>query len=180
MGTAIVGVAASINPGPVESLVQFARTLSQVMTILTVVLVPFILVPHVGRIFFHSDAAIAHLRNPAVGALHGTLLGGILVVSAAMVTLGPTWFAPSSVRDIVATLDWVRMRLTFPLGAFAVSALALSQSWDLTNFQRIAAALLVLLSIFWLVVVARTIRELVVGELIHVSRPSSTKHVTNN
>ena len=45
MGTAIVGVAASLNPGGIASLAPAARTLSQAMVVLAAVLAVVLAVP---------------------------------------------------------------------------------------------------------------------------------------
>jgi hypothetical protein len=126
MGTAIVGVAASLNPGHVASLTATARTFSQVTTIVILALAVVILVPYLGPLFLHPDAAVDDLRNPAVGALYGTLPGGILVVSAAMAAVGSTWFAPSTVRDIVSVLDWVGISLALVISSVFVYLLFLN------------------------------------------------------
>jgi len=54
MGTAIVGVAASLNPGGIASLAPAARALSQAMVVLAAVLA----VPYAGRWIVHRDAAL--------------------------------------------------------------------------------------------------------------------------
>ena len=76
MGTAIVGVAASLNPGQIASLAPAARTLSQVMAVLAAALAVVLAVPYLGRFALHRDAALADLRDPVAGALYGTLPGG--------------------------------------------------------------------------------------------------------
>ena len=113
MGTAIVGVAASADPGGVTALAQPARTLGQVMAVLAAVLAVVLGAGYLGRFLWHRDAALADLRDPVAGALYGTLPGGILVLAAAAAAIGPTWFSPSTVRDLVAGLDWVGVPLAF-------------------------------------------------------------------
>ncbi len=113
MGTAIVGVAASANPGGVAALAQPARTLGQVMAVLAAVLAVVLGAGYLGRFVWHADAALADLRDPVAGALYGTLPGGILVLAAAAAAIGPTWFSPSAVRDLVAGLDWIGVPLAF-------------------------------------------------------------------
>lgn len=113
MGTAIVGVAASANPGGVAALAGPARTLGQVMAVLAAVLAVVLGAGYLGRFVRHRDAALADLRDPVAGALYGTLPGGILVLAAAAAAIGPTWFSPSAVRDLVAGLDWVGVPLAF-------------------------------------------------------------------
>jgi C4-dicarboxylate transporter/malic acid transport protein len=113
MGTAIIGVAASLNPGGIASLAPPARTLGQVMAVIAAVLAAVLAVSYLGRFVLHRDAALADLRDPVAGALYGTLPGGILVLAATAAAIGPTWFAPSTVRSLVAGLDWVGVPLAF-------------------------------------------------------------------
>ena len=115
MGTAIVGVAASMNPGGAVSLASSARTLSQTMVMIAVVLAIVLVVGYLGRFVLHTDAALADLRDPVAGALYGTLPGGILVLAAAAAAIGPTWFSAPTVRDLVAGLAWVGVPLAFVL-----------------------------------------------------------------
>ncbi len=118
MGTAIIAVAASLNPGHVASLGSPARAVSQTMAVIAFVLALGLIFPYVGRMVRHPDAALADLRNPTVGALYGTLPGGILVLAATFAAVGPTWFSAPTVRTVVASLDWVGVPL-----ALAVSVL---------------------------------------------------------
>ncbi|MGC8498284.1 MAG: hypothetical protein ACP5OV_02145 [Acidimicrobiales bacterium] len=111
MGTAIIGVAASLNPGHVAALASSARVFAQTMSILAIVLAVVLIVPYLGRFLLHGDAALADLRDPSTGALYGTLPGGILVLAATFAAVGPTWFAPTTVQGIVAGLDWVGVPL---------------------------------------------------------------------
>ena len=73
MGTAIVAVAAAMNPGQIAALAPTARTLSQVMVVLAAVLAAVLAVTYAGRWVVHRDAALADLRDPVAGALYGTL-----------------------------------------------------------------------------------------------------------
>ena len=115
MGTAIVGVAASMDPGGAASLASAARTLSQTMVVIAVVLAVVLAVGYLGRFVLHTDAALADLRDPVAGALYGTLPGGILVLAVAAAAIGPTWFSAPTVRDLVVGLAWVGVPLAFVL-----------------------------------------------------------------
>ena len=115
MGTAVIGVAAALNPGGVASLAPAARTLSQVMAILAAVLGVVLAGGYIGRFVLHTDAALADLRDPVTGALYATVPGGILVLAAAAAVVGPTWFATSTVRDLVIALAWVGVPLAFAI-----------------------------------------------------------------
>jgi C4-dicarboxylate transporter/malic acid transport protein len=115
MGTAIVGVAASMNPGGAASLASSARTFSQTMVVIAVVLAVVLVVGYLGRFVLHTDAALADLGDPVAGALYGTLPGGILVLAVAAGAIGPTWFSAPTVRDLVVGLAWVGVSLAFVL-----------------------------------------------------------------
>lgn len=113
MGTGIVAVAASLNPGAFASLAAPARTLAQSLAVLAAAVAVVLIVPYLGRILRHPDAAIADLRDPVAGAMYATLPGGILVLAAVAAAVGPTWFSPAVVRDLVAGLAWVGVPLAF-------------------------------------------------------------------
>lgn len=111
MGTGIVAVAASLNPGGVASLAAPARTLAQSFAVLAAAVAVIVIVPYLGRFVRHPDAAIADLRDPVAGAMYATLPGGILVLAAVAAAVGPTWWSPAVVRDLVAGLAWVGVPL---------------------------------------------------------------------
>ena len=113
MGTAIIAVAASLNPGQLGALAGTTRLLSQVVAIVATGLAVVFFALYVSRFLLHGDAALADLRDPAVGALYGTLPGGLLVLGATAAAVGPTWFSPTTVRDIVIVLAWVGAPLAF-------------------------------------------------------------------
>ncbi len=113
MGTAVIGMAASLNPGDIGSCASAARTLSQTMVAIAFVLGAVIFVPYIGRMIVHPDAALADLRDPVKGPLYATLPAGILVLAAAGAAVGPTWFTAPTVRDVVSGLAWVGVPLAF-------------------------------------------------------------------
>ncbi len=113
MGTAIVGVAASMDPGGAPSLASAGRTFGQVMAIAAAVLAALLALGYLGRFILHPRAALADLRDPTLGALYGTLPGGILVLAAAAAAVGPTWFSAPVVRDLVVSFDWAGVPLAF-------------------------------------------------------------------
>ncbi len=123
MGTAIIGVAASLNPGNAASLASTARAVGQTMTIVAFVLAIGLVIPYLGRFLVHGDAALADLHDPTTGALYATLPGGILVLAATFAAVGPTWFTASTVRTVVAWLDWFGIPLA--LGASVLFAFLL-------------------------------------------------------
>ena len=115
MGTAIVGVAASLNPGGAVSLAPALRVLGQAMAILAAALGVVLAVPYLARWFLHRDAALRDLRDPVVGALYGTFPGGILVLAATAAVVGPSQMPPATARTLVAVLDWVGVPLAFAI-----------------------------------------------------------------
>ena len=115
MGTAVIGVAASLNPGEVPALAPASRALGQAMALLAAVLAVVLVIPYVGRWIVHREAALHDLRDPVAGALYATLPAGILVLAATAAAVGPTVFAPSTVGAIVAGLAWVGVPLAFAM-----------------------------------------------------------------
>lgn len=124
MGTGIVGISASLNPGNFAALASSSRTLGQFMVILAVVVACVLVVLFLCRIFLHADAAMADLRDPVVGAAYATLPVALMVLGVAAVTVGPTWFSAPTVRDIVILLDWVSVPMAF-IGSLVLRASAL-------------------------------------------------------
>ncbi len=117
MGTAIVGVAASMDPGGAPSLASAGRTFGQVMAIVAAVLAVVLAFGYLGRFILHPGASLADLRDPALGALYATVPAGILVLAATAAAVGPTWFSAPVVRDLVVSLDWAGVPLAFLMSA---------------------------------------------------------------
>ncbi len=113
MGTAIVGVAASMDPGGDASLASAGRTFGQVMVVVATVMAVVLALGYLGRFVAHPGPALADLRDPLTGALYVTLPGGILVLAAGASAVGPTWFSAHVVRDLVTGLDWAGVPLAF-------------------------------------------------------------------
>ncbi len=107
MGTAVIAIVAMQNPGGLSELAASTRVVAQVMTIVSIILTIGLLTAYLARIVWHFDAAAASLRDPVQGGLYGTIPGGILVIAATMAAVGPTWFAPTTVRTVITALDWV-------------------------------------------------------------------------
>jgi len=150
MGTAIVGVAASMDPGGSASLASAGRTFGQVMTIIAAVMATVLAFGYIARFVVYPRAALADLRDPAVGALYGTLPGGILVLAAAAAAIGRTWFSATVVRDLVTSLDWagiplaVVMSILFAYVLFAGTGLepeAVNGSWFIPPVVNIVVPL---------------------------------------
>lgn len=101
MGTAVVGVISSGNPGHIHGLVGTMKDLSIGATVLAAALGVFIAVPYLARWVIHPRAAWADMRDPIVGPLHGTFPGGILVLGMAISTVGPQVLPVHSVPTVV-------------------------------------------------------------------------------
>lgn len=131
MGTAIVSIAVSRNPGNIAALASPTRVFAQVMAVIATALAVVLIVPYLARLFLHRDAALADLRDPVAGALYSTLPGGILVLSATAVAVGPSVMAPATVRDIVAGLDWVGVPLALLMSVLFAQVLFLRAGFEL-------------------------------------------------
>ena len=114
MGTAIVGVAAYLNPGNLSGLASASRAVGQAMAVLAAVLALVLGVPYVARWFRHRDAALGDLRAPVAGALYGTFPGGILVLGATAATVGPSLMPASTARTLIHTLLLSMLMLRCP------------------------------------------------------------------
>jgi hypothetical protein len=76
MGTAVIGVIASGNPGHFRALAATMKDLSIGATALAAALGVLIAVPYLARWIIYPGAAWADMRDPTVGPLHGTFPGG--------------------------------------------------------------------------------------------------------
>jgi len=101
MGTAVIGVIASGNPGHFHGLATTMKDLSIGATALAAALGVLIAVPYLARWILYPRAAWADMRDPTVGPLHGTFPGGILVLAVAISTVGPQVLPVHSVPTVV-------------------------------------------------------------------------------
>jgi C4-dicarboxylate transporter/malic acid transport protein len=113
MGTAIVAVAAYLNPGNLSALRGPARGLGEVMAVFAGVLFLVIGIPYVTRLFLHPDAALRDMKDPTIGPLYGTLPGGILVLAAMVTIVGPALVPQGVASAIVTWLVWIGVPLAF-------------------------------------------------------------------
>ena len=95
MGTAILAVATYDNPGAVDSLLPTAHLLGIVLAVLAHAPAAVLLAAYLIRWIRHREAAVADLRDPVVGALYGTVPGGLLVL-ALMTSASAHQFCPST------------------------------------------------------------------------------------
>jgi C4-dicarboxylate transporter/malic acid transport protein len=120
MGTAIIAIAASLNPGSIASLAGAARDLAEVMFWVTSSLAVILAVPYLGRIIAHPGDAWADLRDPVSGALYATFPGGILVLALVVAQVGPLVLPHSTISTTIAVLAGIGMPLGFVISlAFA-------------------------------------------------------------
>ncbi|MHB1498087.1 MAG: TDT family transporter [Acidimicrobiales bacterium] len=113
MGTAIVGIVAFSGPGGLKALDPALRHFGQVMVVLASVLAVALAVPYIGRLVVHPRSALEDLKDPVVGALYGTLPGGILVLAAAAAAVGPSLVGAAAAKDLVLGLAWAGVPLAF-------------------------------------------------------------------
>ncbi|OIQ79144.1 putative membrane proteinc [mine drainage metagenome] len=78
----------------------------------------------------HADASLADLRHPVLGAMHGTLPGGLLVMAVMTSVVGTSYLPDQLVVGIVAVLAVVGI----------VIALVLSVAFSITLFTGATAA----------------------------------------
>ncbi len=113
MGTGIVAVAAFINPGNLPILQSPLRLLGVGLAWLTYAITVAVGVPYGLRWLRHPAAAWQDFRHPVVGALYGTLPGGILVLAVVTATVGPAVVPSGLVFRLVAGLALVGGALAF-------------------------------------------------------------------
>ncbi len=113
MGTAIVGVAAYLNPGAYASLTRAAHGVGLAFVALAWAMAVIIALPYLARFARHPDAALADLRHPVVGPLYGTFPGAILVLATATATVGSSLLPTDAVVLIVAVLAAAGSLVTF-------------------------------------------------------------------
>lgn len=113
MGTAIVGVAAALNPGGAAALQPVARGLGVAFVGLATLLALVLGVPYVVRWFRYPQMALNDLRHPVIGALYATFPGGLLVLAAALASVGPLALPGQAVFPLVVALGAVGAVLAF-------------------------------------------------------------------
>ncbi len=130
MGTAIVAVATYENPGNVGGLEVLAHTLGIAFSVVAYALGLALTVAFAIRWARHTDASLADLRHPVLGAMHGTLPGGLLVMAVMTSVVGTSYLPGQLAVGIVAVLAVVGI----------VIALVLSVAFSITLFTGATAA----------------------------------------
>ena len=113
MGTAIVGVAASMDPGGLPALEAPMSALGVAMLVLAYAVAVVLGIPYILRWLRHPDAALRDLSHPVVGALYATFPGGVLVLATATVAVGPALMPAGVLFPLVATLALLGTLLAF-------------------------------------------------------------------
>jgi tellurite resistance protein TehA-like permease len=155
MGTAIVAVATYDNPGGVDGLEPVAHAVGAVIAVLAYVLMAVLLVAYLARWVRHRDATYADLRHPVLGAMYGTVPGGLVVVAVMTTVVGPSLFPSGAVLVIVATLTAVGGVLAFVVAvAFSFQQFAGEATPEAVNggwFIPPVVTIIVPIGIAWLV-----------------------------
>lgn len=115
MGTAIVGIAAALNPGSVGALKVAATAVGALFVGLALALTLVLGIPYVWRWQRYPQAARSDLRHPVLGALYATFPGGLLVLAAALATVGPAFLPEGVVTVLVAVVGVAGIVLAFLL-----------------------------------------------------------------
>ena len=104
MGTAILAVATYLNPGNLDVLRGLAHGLGAGLAVLAYALGVVLVGAYAVRWTRHTDAALADLRHPVLGAMHATLPGALLVLAVMTSIVGPELLPAGAVTVLVAVL----------------------------------------------------------------------------
>jgi C4-dicarboxylate transporter/malic acid transport protein len=133
MGTAIVGVAAFMNPGGLAALQPLARGVGVAFAGLAYVLFVALGIPYVWRWVQHPDAAWKDLQHPILGGLYGTFPGGIIVLAVMTASIGPVLMPADVVFGVVAVLAAVGTVLAFAVSVVFAYILFITPSVNVEN-----------------------------------------------
>ncbi len=133
MGTAIVGVAAFMNPGNIAALAPLARIVGIAFAIIAYALFIALGIPYVWRWFRHPDAAWKDLQHPILGGLYGTFPGGLIVLAVTTAAIGPTILTADAVFAIVAVLAVIGTVLAFAISVVFAYILFVTPSVNAEN-----------------------------------------------
>jgi C4-dicarboxylate transporter/malic acid transport protein len=118
MGTAIVGVAATLNPGQIAALHPVMRILGIVMAALAYLLAVVLGIPYIARWIRHPAVAWHDLRHPVLGALYATFPAGLLVLATTTAAVGPGLLPAHTLWLIIAILTAVGGVLALAISVF--------------------------------------------------------------
>ncbi len=116
MGTSVLAVIGSGNPGGTDALRPVSEALAVVFLVVASALAVGFGALYVARWTSHRDAALADMRNPIPGPLIGTVPGGLLVLSAAFSAAGPLVLSDDVARGIATALLLVGAPLALVVG----------------------------------------------------------------
>ena len=111
MGTGVIAVIASTNPGHVAALGDTMTDVSYAAAALAGLLAVVLGAFYLARWILYPSAVWAGLQDPTVGPLHGTFPGGILVLAAVTATVGPKVLPAGAVPTVVEVLDAIGIPL---------------------------------------------------------------------
>jgi C4-dicarboxylate transporter/malic acid transport protein len=115
MGTAIIAIAASMNPGQAGGAVTAGRDAAEAFGILAALLGAGLAVPYVARVILHPGAVWADLKDPVNGALYATFPAGILILALMVARVGSLVLPAGSILPLVESLGGLGMLLGFAL-----------------------------------------------------------------
>ena len=133
MGTAIVGVAASMNPGGTAAFQPLARVAGIVFAILAFALAVGLGIPYVWRWVRHPDAAWRDLQHPILGGLYGTFPGGLIVLAVTTASIGPALLPADVVFALGAGLTAVGVVLAFAISVVFAYILFITPGVNVEN-----------------------------------------------
>ena len=111
MGTGVIAVIASTNPGHVAALGDTMTDVSYAAAALAALLAVVLGAFYLARWILYPSVVWAGLQDPTVGPLHGTFPGGILVLAAVAATVGPKVLPAGAVPTLVELLDAIGVPL---------------------------------------------------------------------
>ncbi len=111
MGTGIIAVIAAADPGHFASLSASMRDTAYGVAALAALLAVLLIVPYVLRWIIYPGRSWSSLQDPQTGPLHGTVPGGILVLSVVAATVGPRILSSSVTASLIEVLDGIGIPL---------------------------------------------------------------------
>ncbi len=115
MGTAIIAIAAAMNPGQVAGAATTGRDAAEAFATLAALLGAGLAILYVARVAFHPGAVWADLRDPVNGSLYATFPAGILILALMADRVGPLVLPAGSILPLVESLGSLGMLLGFAL-----------------------------------------------------------------
>ena len=115
MGTAIIAVAAAMNPGQAGGTATAGRDAAEAFATLATLLGAGLAVLYVARVIFHPGAVWADLRDPVNGSLYATFPAGILILALMADRVGPLVLPAGSIPPLVESLGSLGMVIGFAL-----------------------------------------------------------------